>query len=58
MLREAGFASSTIYWEGTNHKSGEGNGIFRPSTRGEACAGWIAYIVAEKRARKTNRRAK
>jgi hypothetical protein len=21
--------------------------VFRPSTRGEACAGWIAYIVAE-----------
>ncbi len=47
-MREAGFVKSTIYWEGTIHKSGEGNGIFRPSTRGEACAGWIAYIVAEK----------
>ena len=50
MLREAGFENVTIYWEGTNHKTGEGNGVFKPSTRGEACAGWIAYLVAEKKA--------
>ena len=49
-LAEAGFARSTVYWEGTDHRKGEGNGIFRPSTRGEACEGWIAYIVAEKKA--------
>jgi SAM-dependent methyltransferase len=49
-LREAGFARTTVYWEGTDSKGG-GNGIFRPSTRGEACQGWIAYVVAEKRAR-------
>ncbi len=47
-MREAGFAKSTVYWEGTDQRSGTGNGIFRPSMRGEACAGWIAYIVAEK----------
>ncbi len=47
-MREAGFARTTVYWEGTDHDSGEGNGIFRPSTKGEACEGWIAYIVAEK----------
>jgi SAM-dependent methyltransferase len=46
-MREAGFAKTTVYWEGTDEKSGTGNGVFRPSTRGEACAGWIAYIVAE-----------
>lgn len=49
MLREAGFAKTTVYWEGTDEKSGSGNGIFRPSTKGEACEGWIAYLVAEKR---------
>jgi hypothetical protein len=47
-MREAGFAKTTVYWEGTIHRTGEGNGVFSPSTRGEACAGWIAYIVAEK----------
>ncbi|MBL9118855.1 MAG: class I SAM-dependent methyltransferase [Phycisphaerae bacterium] len=47
-LVEAGFRKATVYWEGTNLKTGEGNGRFRPSTRGEACEGWIAYIVAER----------
>lgn len=47
-LREVGFRSTTVYWEGTDHKTGEGNGKFRPSKRGEACEGWIAYIVAER----------
>jgi len=47
MLAEAGFRNPTVYWEGTD-KHGEGNGKFTPDTRGEADAGWIAYIVAEK----------
>ncbi|MGI9308222.1 MAG: class I SAM-dependent methyltransferase [Gammaproteobacteria bacterium] len=47
MLAEAGFANTTIYWEGTDD-DGEGDGVFTPEERGEADAGWIAYIVAEK----------
>ncbi|RKZ46962.1 MAG: class I SAM-dependent methyltransferase [Gammaproteobacteria bacterium] len=47
MLTEAGF-KATVYWEGTDEDTDEGNGIFEPSTEGEADAGWIAYIVAEK----------
>jgi SAM-dependent methyltransferase len=46
MLLEAGFSSVTVYWEGTDHKTQEGNGIFRPTLRGEACRGWIAYLTA------------
>ncbi|MFO0828208.1 MAG: class I SAM-dependent methyltransferase [Phycisphaerales bacterium] len=46
-LRESGFRSVTVYWEGTNHATGEGNGVFRPTRKGEACEGWIAYLVAE-----------
>lgn len=46
-LLEAGFSRVTIYWEGTT-QDGEGDGVFRPSTKGEACAGWIAYLVAER----------
>jgi cyclopropane fatty-acyl-phospholipid synthase-like methyltransferase len=46
MLIEAGF-KPTIYWEGTD-KDGEGNGKFTPATQGEADAGWVVYIVAEK----------
>lgn len=47
LLSEAGFLNPTVYWEGTD-EDGEGNGEFEPDTRGEADAGWIAYIVAEK----------
>jgi hypothetical protein len=50
-MREAGFARTTVYWEGTVARTGEGNGVFKPSRRGEACQGWIAYLVAEKRPR-------
>ena len=57
-LREAGFAKTTIYWEGTNRKTGEGNSVFKPSTRGEACAGWIAYLVSEKSVKKAKRAKK
>jgi len=46
LLEEAGFRA-TVYWEGTD-RNGEGNGVFTPATTGEADAGWIAYIVAEK----------
>ncbi len=48
LLREVGFAKATVYWEGTDEKTGEGNDEFDPATTGEACPGWIAYIVAEK----------
>lgn len=47
MLADAGFANITIYWEGTDRKTGEGNGVFRPTRNGEADEGWITYISAE-----------
>lgn len=47
MLAEAGFSRSHVYWEGTT-KSGEGNGVFTRTEKGEACESWIAYVVAEK----------
>jgi SAM-dependent methyltransferase len=47
MLTETGFKNSTVYWEGTD-EDGEGDGVFTPETKGEADAGWIAYLVAEK----------
>jgi hypothetical protein len=40
----------TVYWEGTT-ADGEGDGVFRRKAVGEACEGWIAYIVAERPAR-------
>ncbi len=56
LLEEAGFGRVTVYWEGDEkdehgNATGEGNGKFAPSTKGEVCAGWIAYLSAEKKPR-------
>jgi SAM-dependent methyltransferase len=48
VLEEAGFSDSTVYWQGTDEETGEGNGEFDPVEHGEADPAWIAYIVAEK----------
>lgn len=47
LLREAGFAKVTVYWEGAD-EDGEGNGEYEPADRGDADPAWIVYIVAEK----------
>lgn len=47
LLAEAGFRRATVYWEGDDGDGG-GNGEFKPELRGDADAGWVAYIVAEK----------
>ena len=46
LLLEAGFSEATVYWEGTDAKTGEGDGIYTPSESGDADAGWICYLVA------------
>lgn len=46
ILADAGFTKTTVYWEGDDGKGG-GDGVFKPATVGDACASWIAYIVAE-----------
>lgn len=48
LLLEAGFREVTVYWEGTDEETGEGDGNWTATTEGEACPGWVAYIVAEK----------
>lgn len=48
ILEDVGFSRVEFYWEGTDHKTGEGNGVFRQSRRGEAAECWIAYIIAIK----------
>jgi len=45
LLIEAGFKDVTVYWEGDDDKGG-GNGIFRPSRKGEACACHVSYLSA------------
>lgn len=48
VLADAGFKRSTVYWEGWDEETGEGDGDFQPATRGSPDPGWICYIVAEK----------
>ena len=47
LLQEAGFRKVTVYWEGDDGDGG-GNGEFTPEILGDADAGWVAYLVAEK----------
>jgi len=48
ILLEAGFRRVTVYWQGDDEDSDEGNGEFEPAERGEADDAWIVYISAEK----------
>lgn len=48
LLSEAGFKRVTVYWQGTDEETGEGNGEFVPVERGDPDPAWIAYLVAEK----------
>ncbi len=48
VLLEAGFERVTVYWQGSDPETGEGDGEFYPTEVGEPDAGWIAYLVAEK----------
>lgn len=47
ILHEAGFKEVQIWWEGTD-EDGDGNGEFERVERGDADAGWIAYLIAVK----------
>lgn len=47
LLAEAGFADVTVYWEGTDEDTKEGNGVYEPAEIGDADPGWICYIVAQ-----------
>jgi hypothetical protein len=48
ILLEAGFKRASVYWEGTDKRTGEGNGEWTEATQGEACLGWIAYVIGLK----------
>jgi len=47
LLDEAGFSNVTVYWQGWDG-DGEPDGVFQPGEEGEADAGWICYLTAEK----------
>lgn len=48
LMLEAGFSRATVYWEGTDEETEEGDGIYTPSEVGDADAGWICYLIGQK----------
>ncbi len=47
LLTEAGFKDVHVLWEGTDKKTGEGNGVFTRKQRGEADPSWICYVIGQ-----------
>jgi hypothetical protein len=47
LLLETGFRRVICYWQGWD-ENGDPDGVFVPAEEGEADAGWIAYLTAEK----------
>ncbi len=48
LLYEAGFTKVTVWWEGTDEKTGEGDGTYFATDKGEDDPSWVIYISAEK----------
>ncbi|HXV59123.1 MAG TPA: class I SAM-dependent methyltransferase [Vicinamibacteria bacterium] len=48
LMAVAGFEDVHVLWEGTDRKSGEGNGVFRRVERGGDEEAWIAYVIGRK----------
>lgn len=48
LMNEVGFRDVHVLWEGTDRKSGTGNGVFRRVNRGGDEEAWIAYVIGTK----------
>ena len=48
VLGEAGFARSTVYWEGVERRTGGGDGNWQPAEEGTADPSWVCYLVADR----------
>ncbi len=46
LLEEAGFSGTEVYWEGTDHHTGEGNNVFTRREHARDDPAWVAYLVA------------
>ncbi|MHC4873238.1 MAG: class I SAM-dependent methyltransferase [Planctomycetota bacterium] len=49
ILKETGFSSADVFWEGWDEEAEEGTGDFQKTKKAENMAGWIAYITAVKK---------
>lgn len=52
LFAEAGFVDVDVLWEGTDSKTGGGNGVFRKTARGGMDDAWIAIVVGRKATRR------
>ena len=48
LMADAGFRDVHVLWEGTDKKTGEGNGVFRRVERGGDEEAWIAYVIGQR----------
>ncbi len=48
LFEEAGFEDTHVLWEGTDHDSGTGNGVFRRRAKGDMDEAWISIVVGRK----------
>jgi len=46
VLEDAGYSRADAYWEGTDLKTGEGNGVFTRRESAPPDEGWVAYLAA------------
>ena len=46
ILTEAGFSETEVYWEGTDRKTNEPNGVYRKVESAPDDPAWVSYIVA------------
>jgi hypothetical protein len=46
VLLDAGFSHVQPYWERTDRKSNEGNGVYYPAHRAKDDPAWVAYVAA------------
>lgn len=48
IMIDAGFREVVVFWQGTDEKTGDFNGVFAPATEAEADPAWIAFLAALK----------
>jgi SAM-dependent methyltransferase len=48
LMSGAGFQDVHVLWEGTDRKTGKGNGVFRRVVRGGTEKAWVAYVLGRK----------
>ncbi len=46
LLEEAGFGRVEVYWEGTERRTGEPNGVYRVCEHANDDPAWVAYLAA------------